>query len=171
MLQLIEELKQRLGVPDRIILFTDEFWTSLASVVGGQFNVINSTRPMRKIVLLRPRERITDFSAIDELTSMNPQSGQPWPLSGHMIERSFYLALGPPRRYDEVPGRPCHFYPPLILMGVVQYLDLNQELAQLGGNLNRPETKEALCQLIEERLREMGRILNEVVPPKKPLLE
>src|SRR5690606_17003370 len=73
-------------VPNHTILFTDETWASLAH------------RPMQKIVLVRPGRMINDFSAITELTSMNPQgvnlgsnpdifgsSGNPSPLAFQLV--------------------------------------------------------------------------------------
>ena len=166
-IRLIQSLIQRLDLVGYSIVFIDNYASPLASVVEGQFNVINANLAMQKIVLLRPGREISEFSVVSELTSMNPQSEKPFPISGiPFTDGSFYLALSPPGRF-EIPGRSCVAYQKPFLMRIMQYLNLNDEITRSEGILNRDE----ICHLIYERLRSMGRILDEVAPPTKPLLE
>lgn len=152
----VEQLKQRLGIPNHSIVFTDAF-----------NQPVTSDHLMRKIVLIPPGVPIDEFSVMKALTSADPNDPDR-PLIYGYVGKAFYLGRRQVRATDEVPGVPCGVYSTLILDRVIEDLGLVDETRRLywDGNLS----DETRCKLILNRLREMGRILNEVAPPQKSLL-
>ncbi len=167
--------------PESKIVFVDIENQPLASFSEGQFNVLDPLTPMRKIVLLSAEQPLTIDSILSNLTT-SAIGGLP--TYGYMFDDGTwlvgYLRL---RRSDEVPGEWCHELTAQELNMILTSLKLQEELDPLnwGQRLRvAPNTQtlyvpsdvyDELCPIILNRLRSMGRILNEVALPNKPLLE
>ena len=163
-IQLIQGLLQRLGIPDFKIVFTQSTFP-ISYFTDGQYRLVprKHESPIDRVVLLPSDVEVNYFEVQKRLTTPDLQKGHE-SIHGSIEDGEFFLGLAPPQFEGDETMVEC-------LDDSLDALKLVADELGLTGlswdEVNRPE----ICHMIEEKLRSMGRILDEVAPPTKPLLE
>lgn len=152
----VVELIRGLGFTDQTIVFTHNYFPVCYFVDGVRHTISGRHGPINRVVLLPPKTLVDQSEIITRLATPDPQKGDDT-LYGLVEEDELFLGFHPP----------IGWYDDELLC-----IDLPLEtLDWLAENLALEPNYQKICRDVEERLRSMGRLISESVPPMKPLLE